>query len=145
MARLLTSLLTVGLASLFGLSKLPALLSYPLLFTAVVIMQVLGRAAQAFRWVIKGGKRHGQGDPRVVRAPEERFAALDAYPFAPHYFEHSGFRLHYLDEGPTDASDVVVLIHGMPAWSFCYRKVIPALVAEGHRVSAARHSNPLES
>ena len=72
----------------------------------------------------------------MVRTPEERFADLDNYPFKPNYFEHEGYRLHYLDEGPKDAKEVIYLIHGMPMWSYCYRHMIPPLVAKGHRVVA---------
>jgi len=43
--------------------------------------------------------------------------------------------VHYLDEGPRDA-DPVLLMHEEPSWSFLYRKMIPGLVAAGHRVIA---------
>ena len=43
--------------------------------------------------------------------------------------------MHYLDEGPASAPPVL-LLHGMPAWSYLYRKMIPPLVARGHRVVA---------
>ena len=46
-----------------------------------------------------------------------------------------GLRVHYLDEGPRDAPPVL-LLHGEPSWSFLYRKMIPPLVAAGHRVVA---------
>ncbi len=35
-------------------------------------------------------------------------------------------RLHYLDEGPTDAPPVLML-HGNPTWSFYYRNLVKAL------------------
>ena len=37
---------------------------------------------------------------RFVRSPEERFAHLPDYPFAPHYAMIEGLRMHYIDEGP---------------------------------------------
>ena len=43
--------------------------------------------------------------------------------------------MHYLDEGNRDG-ETVVLLHGEPSWSYLYRKVIPPLVAAGHRVIA---------
>lgn len=70
-----------------------------------------------------------------VRTPEERFAALPGYPFAPHYMEIDGLRLHYVDEGPREGA-VVLLLHGEPSWSYLYRKMIPPLVEAGHRVVA---------
>jgi haloalkane dehalogenase len=42
-------------------------------------------------------------------------------------------RVHYLDEGPADAPPVL-LLHGEPSWAFLYRKMVPVLVAAGHRV-----------
>jgi len=71
----------------------------------------------------------------VLRTPDERFANLDGYPFAPHYVEVSGLRVHYVDEGPRDAAPVL-LMHGEPSWSYLYRKMIPILTAAGHRCVA---------
>jgi pimeloyl-ACP methyl ester carboxylesterase len=47
------------------------------------------------------------------------------YPFQSHYFDHAGVRMHYLDEGPTDAP-VMVMVHGNPTWSFYYRHLVNA-------------------
>jgi haloalkane dehalogenase len=41
-----------------------------------------------------------------------------------------------VDTGPTASGETVVLLHGEPSWSFLYRRVIPVLVAAGHRVVA---------
>jgi haloalkane dehalogenase len=60
----------------------------------------------------------------VYRTPDERFDSLPDFPFAPHYVEQDGLRLHYLDEGE---GDPVLLLHGEPTWSFLYRKLIPPL------------------
>jgi haloalkane dehalogenase len=38
-----------------------------------------------------------------------------------------------VDEGPHEAP-VLLLLHGEPSWSYLYRKMVPILVAEGHRV-----------
>jgi len=43
--------------------------------------------------------------------------------------------MHYVDEGPPAAAPVL-LLHGEPTWSYLYRKMIPGLVAAGHRVIA---------
>ena len=70
---------------------------------------------------------------KVLRTPDERFADLPGYPFAPHYVETTdGIRVHYLDEGPAGAAPVL-LLHGEPSWSYLYRKMVPVLVAAGHR------------
>jgi len=77
---------------------------------------------------------------KVLRTPDEQFAHLPEFPFAPHYAtvtaaDGTELRVHYLDEGPRDAAPVL-LMHGEPSWSFLYRRVIPVLVAAGHRVIA---------
>lgn len=77
---------------------------------------------------------------QVLRTPDARFADLPGHPFAPRYVEiddGSGgrLRLHFVDEGPRDAAPVW-LLHGEPTWSYLYRKMIPLLVARGHRVLA---------
>jgi haloalkane dehalogenase len=71
----------------------------------------------------------------ALRTPDERFAKLPGYPFAPHYLEVEGLRVHYVDEGPRTAAPVL-LLHGEPSWSFLYRKMIPIIVAAGHRAVA---------
>ena len=72
----------------------------------------------------------------ALRTPDERFAALPDFPFEPHYHEiGGGLRVHYLDEGPAAAAPIL-LLHGEPSWSFLYRKMIPVLVAAGHRCIA---------
>ncbi len=71
----------------------------------------------------------------ILRTPDERFVDLPDYPFAPHYVEIDGLRVHYVDEGPPDAAPVL-LLHGEPSWSYLYRAMIPILVAAGHRVVA---------
>lgn len=76
----------------------------------------------------------------VLRTPDERFAGLPDFPFAPHYVEvptgdGGTLRVHYLDEGPADG-EVVLLLHGEPSWSYLYRTMIPVLVDAGLRAVA---------
>lgn len=77
---------------------------------------------------------------KILRTSDERFANLPDFPFTPNYREikdadGSAIRIHYLDEGPA-AADPILLMHGEPSWCYLYRKIIPALVAKGHRVLA---------
>jgi haloalkane dehalogenase len=78
--------------------------------------------------------------PGVLRTVNTRFADLPGYGFKPHYtaalpgFE--GIRVHYLDEGPPDANETVLCLHGQPTWSYLYRKMIPVFAAAGQRVIA---------
>jgi haloalkane dehalogenase len=76
----------------------------------------------------------------VLRTPEDRFEGLPGYDFAPHHVEvpagegSTSLRVHYVDEGPADASETVLLMHGEPSWSFLYRKMVPVLSEAGLRV-----------
>ena len=71
-----------------------------------------------------------------LRTPDERFADLPDYAFAPHHATvGDGLRLHYVDEGPRDARPVVMM-HGEPSWSFLYRHMIPPVAESGYRVLA---------
>lgn len=76
----------------------------------------------------------------AVRTPEERFARLPGYPWAPHYVSDlpslAGLRLHYLDAGAANAPLTWLCLHGNPGWSYLYRKMIPVFLAAGHRVVA---------
>lgn len=77
---------------------------------------------------------------KALRTPDERFENLPDYPFDPNYLtvedtEGGSLRVHYLDEGPSDAAPVLMM-HGEPTWSYLYRHMIPPVVAAGHRVIA---------
>ena len=73
--------------------------------------------------------------PGIIRTPDERFNNLEDYNFKPNYAEINGLRIHYLDEGPKDG-EVIYLLHGEPAWSYLFRKMIPILTEAGYRVIA---------
>lgn len=70
----------------------------------------------------------------TLRTPEDRFADLPDWPYAPHYVEVTGGRMAYVDEGA--GARTVLCLHGQPTWSYLYRKMIPTFVAAGHRVVA---------
>jgi haloalkane dehalogenase len=75
-----------------------------------------------------------------LRTPDDRFTGLPDFPFEPHHttiddLDGGTLRVHHLDEGPRDASPIL-LMHGEPSWSYLYRTMIPPLVAAGHRVVA---------
>ena len=76
----------------------------------------------------------------ALRTPDECFAGLPDYGFAPHYVDdlpgHAGLRVHYLDEGPRDAEVTALCLHGQPTWSYLYRKMIPVFASAGVRVVA---------
>ena len=79
----------------------------------------------------------------ALRTPDAQFAGLPGYPWAAHYVSHlpslQGLRMHYLDEGGAGAQTAqttYLCLHGNPAWSYLYRKMIPVLLAAGQRVIA---------
>ncbi len=73
-----------------------------------------------------------------IRTPDANFASLTDFPFAPNYHSWQDLRMHYLDEGPRDGP-VMLLLHGMPTWSYLYRDMIPPLVEAGYRCIAPDH------
>ncbi|UCU97035.1 tRNA adenosine(34) deaminase TadA [Hydrogenophaga taeniospiralis] len=76
----------------------------------------------------------------ALRTPDTRFAGLPDYPWEPNHVSDlpslNGLRLHYLDLGPSDAPITWLCLHGNPAWSYLYRKMIPVFAASGARVVA---------
>ncbi len=72
-----------------------------------------------------------------LRTDEGRFEGLPDYPFLPHYLsifhpEYAEIRMHYLDEGDSHSLPVLML-HGCPAWSYLYRKVLKTLLLSRQR------------
>jgi len=76
----------------------------------------------------------------ILRTPDERFANLPGFAFAPKYVEGlaglDGLRVHYLDEGPQAAAQTFLCLHGQPTWCYLYRKMIPEFTGAGARVVA---------
>ena len=72
----------------------------------------------------------------VLRTPDERFAGLSGWPYAPQYLQLDGLSMHYVDEGPRDAAVTALCLHGQPSWAYLYRKMIPVFAGAGLRVVA---------
>jgi tRNA(adenine34) deaminase len=79
----------------------------------------------------------------ALRPQDDWFKGLPDYPWPAHYVSElaplNGLRLHYLDESSSNlnANPLTYLcLHGNPAWSYLYRKMIPIFLREGHRVVA---------
>ena len=76
----------------------------------------------------------------ALRTPQQRFANLPGYPWQAQYISDlpslNGLRMHYVDEGPSDAPITWLCLHGNPAWSYLYRKMLPVFLQAGHRVVA---------
>jgi haloalkane dehalogenase/tRNA(adenine34) deaminase len=79
------------------------------------------------------------GPTAALRTPDERFASLPDFPFAPRYLDtlpgYEGLRMHYVDEGPREAP-VFLCVHGEPTWAYLYRQMIPVFVQAGRRAVA---------
>jgi haloalkane dehalogenase len=76
-------------------------------------------------------------DMQVLRTPDDRFASISEFLFAPHYTDVGDARLRmaHVDEGPRESAPVL-LMHGEPTWSFLYRRIIPRLADKGRRAIA---------
>ncbi|EQA55542.1 haloalkane dehalogenase [Leptospira kmetyi] len=72
----------------------------------------------------------------ILRTPDSSFENLPGYSFTPNYLQVQNLRMHYVDEGPKDATETVLLLHGEPSWSYLYRKMIPPLARAGYRTIA---------
>lgn len=110
---------------------------------------VLGEACATLLQAFFQNKREAQlREKRVshplrddaLRTPDAQFSDLPDYPWSPHYVSDlpalAGLRMHYVDEGPTDAALTYLCLHGNPAWSYLYRKMIPVFLQARHRVVA---------
>jgi haloalkane dehalogenase len=76
----------------------------------------------------------------ILRTPDNRFAALPGFPYAPRYIDDlpgfGGLRLHYVDAGPSNARTVYLCLHGEPTWAYLFHRMIPTFLAAGARVVA---------
>jgi tRNA(adenine34) deaminase len=77
----------------------------------------------------------------ALRTPDDAFAGVPDYPWEPRYIADlaalAGLRMHYLDEGPREGGKAIPItwlcLHGNPAWSYLYRRMIPVFLAAGDR------------
>ena len=77
----------------------------------------------------------GKPGAGILRTPEARFSVIEDYPWSPSYLEvEPGLRMAYVDAGPGDARETLLLLHGEPMWGYLYRKMIGPLVEAGYRV-----------
>jgi hypothetical protein len=90
-----------------------------------VIVHVTSRGAQR------------SGVTAVFRTAEERFEGLPDFGYKPNYRAVGDLRLAHLDVGE---GAPVLMLHGEPAWSFIWRKVIPAVRDAGERVRRNRRT-----
>ncbi len=66
-----------------------------------------------------------QSFPGTAERLRELGIPRELYPFDGHVLTvRGGLHLHYLDEGPRDAAETVVMVHGNPTWSFFFRELV---------------------
>lgn len=76
---------------------------------------------------------HSTAHPQEIRT--EQWFDHTAYPYASHYLSVPEGKLHYIDEGE---GEVLLFVHGTPAWSFLYREQIRVL-SKKYRCIAPDH------
>jgi cis-3-alkyl-4-acyloxetan-2-one decarboxylase len=59
------------------------------------------------------------------------------FPYEPRFDEAAGFRMHYVDIGPTDAP-VILCLHGEPTWGYLFRHLIGSLTGR-YRIVVPDH------
>ena len=74
----------------------------------------------------------------MLRTPDSCFDNLPLWDQEPKYFTSTLYglavRIAYYDLGESGAEETILLTHGMSTWSYLYRRMIPSLIAAGHRV-----------
>ena len=74
----------------------------------------------------------------ALRTPEARFVHLPGYPWLAHYLSDlpalDGLRLHYLDEGPQNATQTYLCLHDAATWSHVFAPWIAERLQAGCRV-----------
>ncbi len=73
-------------------------------------------------------------DSRTAEAEQFCLSFREEYPFAHQFLVTPGGALHYVDEGPRDASPILC-VHGNPTWSFYYRRLIESCRAENRVIA----------
>ena len=103
-----------------------------------VLAEEGGRLLRAFFEARRGNPSPLRDD--ALRTPDAAFEGLPDYPWEPHFVSGlpalAGLRMHDLDEGPRDAAQTWLCLHGNPSWSYLYRHLIQSLSAAGQRVIA---------
>jgi haloalkane dehalogenase len=65
----------------------------------------------------------------VLRTSEDRFSDLPDFPYEPNYVSTENGRIAYVERG--DGPETFLCLHGVPTWSFLYRKMMPILAERG--------------
>jgi hypothetical protein len=63
---------------------------------------------------------------KLTSSREVHMTISAAFPFASHYGEVEGVRLHYVEQG---TGDPILFLHGNPTSSYVWRNIIPIVAA----------------
>ena len=99
------------------------------LLIGIVCLTVLSTSCEQLEDIFD----RGESNPNIVNGVDTTLISAD-YPFAPHYAEVLGSRMHYVDE-PGHGKETFVLLHGQPTWSYLWRNVIPHLKTRGRVIA----------
>ncbi len=105
----------------------------------LVVLGVTGISAQEDLCNIELETMTTADGVEFVRIPDACFENLLDWDYDPQYVEIDGLRQAYVDVGTGESGETILLLHGQPAWSYLYRRMIPVLAEEGHRVIAMDH------
>ncbi|MBF6632410.1 MAG: tRNA adenosine(34) deaminase TadA [Comamonas sp.] len=74
----------------------------------------------------------------ALRHLDSAFADLPDWPYAPQWRSDlpalNGLRMAVVDEGPKDAAQTWLCLHGAASWGVAFAPAVPVLLAAGHRV-----------
>ena len=74
----------------------------------------------------------------ALRNPDAAFEHLPGWPWQPQWRSDlpalKGLRLAVVDEGSAAAPRTWLCLHGSPGWGYAFRRLLPDLLAAGHRV-----------
>jgi len=64
----------------------------------------------------------------ILHAPADRFGKLASFPYEPKSVAIEGLQMAYVEQG---TGDPILMLHGVPAWGYLYRRMIPPLARAG--------------
>lgn len=60
----------------------------------------------------------------LLKPDLSRFKSIKDFPYKENYIDFDEMKMHYVDEGK---GETILALHGLPSWSYLYRKFIPIL------------------
>lgn len=70
--------------------------------------------------------------PCAERVSDKCYEISADYPFAPHFVEVLGAKMHYVEIG---VGDPILFVHGNPTWSYLWRNILPYASTEDRAIA----------